>query len=69
MLKNKLVKDSKTYLKLKLTWFVTVFVIFLVMKANHIHRTCMNSIALYYLVSADTLPLVVLGTGTANIGV
>ena len=50
--------------------FVTIFVVFvvvLVTEANHIHRTCMNSITLYYLVSADTLFLVVLGTGIGNI--
>ena len=50
--------------------FVTVFVVFvvvLVTEANHIHRICMNSITLYYLVSADTLFLVVLGTGIGNI--
>jgi hypothetical protein len=50
--------------------FVTIFVVFvvvLVTEANHIPRTCMNSITLYYLVSADTLLLVVLGTGIGNI--
>ena len=50
--------------------FVTIFVVFvvvLVTEANHIHGTCMNSITLYYLVSADTLFLVVLGTGIGNI--
>jgi hypothetical protein len=43
--------------------FVTVFVVFvvvLVTEANHIHRICMNSITLYYLVSADTLCRLVL---------
>ena len=50
--------------------FVTIFVVFvvvLVTEANHIPRTCMNSITLYYLVSTDTLLLVVLGTGIGNI--